>query len=168
MMIKFRSVNADQYRVIYDIAREGSFGMNDFIIVWLIGIVLMSVLAVVDLWWNRFSFEGYNLRNKLALVILPLFLRVGICANIGAYQIQSECLDARANGRHEIVEGIVTDLKRERKREEFKLGSVEFVHSKADGTKCGYKPDRGGRLREGVAVRLYRFEGQTLRIESAE
>ncbi len=158
-------MNADQYRVVYDIANESMFGMSGFIVVWLIGIVLMIALVSADLWFNKFSLKGYTLRNKLALVFLPIFLLVGVCANLNAVQTQRECLDARANGRYEIIEGTITGLRREGKVQKFKVDNVEIAHSTADGTKCGYKPARGGNLRDGSPVKLFRYRGQTLRFE---
>ncbi|MEP7212914.1 MAG: hypothetical protein ABI791_07555 [Acidobacteriota bacterium] len=156
----------EHFRVVYDISNEGYLSLSWFVILWFIGAIVFSIVFFFQLRQNKFQFESIN--DKLAVVVLPLFLVVGLWAVGNTLSIQSSCLAARHSDNFAVISGQIEDYARGPKRETFTVSGIRFNYMDYDATRCGYKPAKGITLSEGVIVRISYRNDQTFIFEVAE
>lgn len=158
-------MNENGFRVVYDIANEGPLSLSWSIVVFSIIAVVIAVVFYFQMKRDAFKFSTIN--EKLGLFMVPIFLIVGLCGVGNSYSIQAGCRAARASGDYAVLEGIIQEFVPDAKSQTFVVNGVKFSHADYDATRCGYKPSDGGGLRNGLLIRVFQYNEQTLRLEVA-
>lgn len=159
-------MEAQEFRVVYDILRESAFALTWFPIFWLLGACLFTVVFFFNLKARKFKFE--EIQDYLGLLILPIFLVVGVFATTSTYRTQQGCLDSAKNGLTQIVQGRIENLKTESKRESFSVNGKSFEYREYDLTVCGYTQSKGIKLQNGNLVKITYSDDRIFKFEIAD
>lgn len=106
-------------------------------------------------------------KDGVALVIMFGFLALGIFGVVSSLRTQYGCITAAKNGDFEVVEGRVTKLDTNPRRESFAVNNVPFDYREYDFRKCGYAQSKGTKLKENMPVRITHKDGCILKMEVA-
>lgn len=147
--------------VIYDIANEGFLSGSGFVIYWTLLVFSVLIFFIVRI--CLYGFQNMEVKEKLAGILVVVFVIVGVLSTRESIKQNSECRDARANGNYSVVEGVATILDSTRKSYTFQLGGKSIKHSSDAG--CGYRYYSVPGISDGRYARVYLYDGRSLRVE---
>jgi hypothetical protein len=134
---------------------------------WFLIVGTFSTFFLIHFWQKGFKIDGIS--DALPLTICPIFLIFGIGINVLAYQAQTDCLNAAGVGDINYVEGPISNLHTDPRRESFEVNGIKFEYHEFYGNECGYHQSVGKSqgiwLKEGDIVRITYWNGRILRLE---
>jgi hypothetical protein len=149
-----------EFTTVYNILNEGYLPLMSFSIGWTSLMLMMLLFFLLGFWFSKD--KSIELKELGTVLVVFLFVIVGLFSIGNSYLIQKECIDWARNGSFDVVQGKLKITYKSAKREEFSVAGVTFSTSRADGTKCGYKPLG---MQDGRFVRISHREGCILKLE---
>lgn len=162
-MLKSKTMQAQEFRVVYDILQEG-YGIAPF----LLG--FMAIGLAVALYFQLVSFFDSDifekeLRDFAPIILLPIILIFLVFSSINTFQTRKECLDSAKNEEVSVTQGIVKNLVSNSKRESFSVNNRNFEYSKHNWEECGFNLNSQVTIYEGMYVKISFANGRILKLE---
>jgi hypothetical protein len=169
------------YRTVYDVIDAPALPTHTEGLVFLGGALFFTTVWVTLTHCIRRTNPERELRVWPGLVVGLLLVGVGVLQVVtGTYPVyrdQRQCREWLRAGRHDTVEGVVADFRRDAGKNphyHFRVGDVRFTYwplRQETGGFVGNFTAPGTddlKLRDGLRVRVTHRDGRILRIEAAE